>query len=193
MKIKSIYWKYLLLKIKYIFLRDSYVCTRWIFMFDGDQAQINSVHSSCKSWSSQRKPVGRGNSRMVSKVLQLCSAPHTFLALSCRTPHGPLAPCGAGCRQMTLSSTHTKVALPQVNHGKTLQSTTLAAKSSMLGSRCTSGSVTRLRWQKSPHRCQLPLDFFTMWRGLDQGGVGRWMITSFSSCSNFTFTGPQLP
>ena len=32
-----------LLKIKYIFLRDSYVCTRWIFIFDSDQAQINSV------------------------------------------------------------------------------------------------------------------------------------------------------
>ena len=43
MKSKSIYWKYLLLKIKYIFLRDSYVCTRWIFIFDSDQAQINSV------------------------------------------------------------------------------------------------------------------------------------------------------
>ncbi len=43
MKSKSIYWKYSLLKIKYIFLRDSYVCTRWIFIFDSDQAQINSV------------------------------------------------------------------------------------------------------------------------------------------------------
>ena len=43
MKSKSIYWKYLLLKIKYIFLRDSYVCTRWIFIFGSDQAQINSV------------------------------------------------------------------------------------------------------------------------------------------------------
>ncbi len=43
MKCKSIYCKYLLLKIKYIFLRDSYVCTRWIFIFDSDQAQINSV------------------------------------------------------------------------------------------------------------------------------------------------------
>jgi hypothetical protein len=42
-KSKSIYWKYLLLKIKCIFLRDSYVCTRWIFLFDSDQAQINSV------------------------------------------------------------------------------------------------------------------------------------------------------
>ncbi len=42
-KSKSIYWKYLLLKIKYIFLRDSYVCTRWIFIFNSDQAQINSV------------------------------------------------------------------------------------------------------------------------------------------------------
>ncbi len=38
-----IYWKYLLLRIKYIFLRDSYVCTRWIFIFDSDQAQIYSV------------------------------------------------------------------------------------------------------------------------------------------------------
>ncbi len=43
MKSKSLYWKYLLLKIKYIFLRDSYVCTRWIFIFDSDQAQINSA------------------------------------------------------------------------------------------------------------------------------------------------------
>jgi hypothetical protein len=42
-KSKSIYWKYVLIKIKYIFLRDSYVCTRWIFIFDSDQAQINSV------------------------------------------------------------------------------------------------------------------------------------------------------
>jgi hypothetical protein len=36
-------WKYLLLKVKYIFLRESYVCTRCIFIFDSDQAQINSV------------------------------------------------------------------------------------------------------------------------------------------------------
>ncbi len=43
MKSKSIYWNYVLLKIKYIFLRDSYVCTRWIFIFDSDQAKINSV------------------------------------------------------------------------------------------------------------------------------------------------------
>ncbi len=43
MKSKSIYWKYLLFKIKYIFLRDSFVCTRWIFIFESDQAQINSV------------------------------------------------------------------------------------------------------------------------------------------------------
>ncbi len=43
MKSKSIYRKYFLLKIKYIFLRDSYVCTRWIFIFDSDQAQINSA------------------------------------------------------------------------------------------------------------------------------------------------------
>ncbi len=42
-KSKSIYWKYVLIKIKYIFLRDSYVCTRWIFIFDSDQAQINRV------------------------------------------------------------------------------------------------------------------------------------------------------
>jgi hypothetical protein len=42
-KSKSIYWKYVLLKIKYISLRDSYVCTRWIFIFDSDQAQINSA------------------------------------------------------------------------------------------------------------------------------------------------------
>jgi hypothetical protein len=42
-KSKSIYWKYLLLKIKYIFLRDSYVCPKWILIFDNDQAQINSV------------------------------------------------------------------------------------------------------------------------------------------------------
>ncbi len=45
MKSKSIYWKYVLLKIKYIFLSDSYVCTRWIFIFDSDQAQINSAWS----------------------------------------------------------------------------------------------------------------------------------------------------
>ncbi len=42
-KSKNIWWKYLLLKIKYIFFRDSYVCPTWIFMFDSDQAQINSV------------------------------------------------------------------------------------------------------------------------------------------------------
>ena len=32
-------------KIKYIFLRDSYVCPRWIFIFDSDQEQINSACS----------------------------------------------------------------------------------------------------------------------------------------------------
>jgi len=42
-KSKSIYWKYLLLKIKYIFLRDSFLCTRWIFIFDSEQAKINSA------------------------------------------------------------------------------------------------------------------------------------------------------
>jgi hypothetical protein len=36
-------WKYLLLKIKSIFLRESYVCPRCIFIFDSDQAKINSV------------------------------------------------------------------------------------------------------------------------------------------------------
>jgi hypothetical protein len=40
---KSILWKYLLLKITYIFLRDSYACPSWIFIFDSDQAQINSA------------------------------------------------------------------------------------------------------------------------------------------------------
>jgi hypothetical protein len=34
------------LKIKYIFLRESFVCPRWIFIFDSDQAQINSVATS---------------------------------------------------------------------------------------------------------------------------------------------------
>ncbi len=42
-KSKNIYWKYLLLKTKHIFLRDSYVCPICIFIFDSDQAQINSV------------------------------------------------------------------------------------------------------------------------------------------------------
>jgi hypothetical protein len=42
-KSRIILWKYLLLKIKYIFLRDSYVCPRWIFIFDSYQAQINSA------------------------------------------------------------------------------------------------------------------------------------------------------
>ncbi len=51
-KSKSIYWKYVLLKIKYIFLRDSYVCTRWIFIIDSDQAQLYSVNklANCKSF-----------------------------------------------------------------------------------------------------------------------------------------------
>jgi hypothetical protein len=31
------------LYIKYIYLRDSFVCPRQIFIFDSDQAQINSV------------------------------------------------------------------------------------------------------------------------------------------------------
>ncbi len=42
-KSKNIQWKYLLLKIRHIFLRDSYVCPRCIFIFDSDQTQINSV------------------------------------------------------------------------------------------------------------------------------------------------------
>ncbi len=44
--LSRIYWKYVLLKIKYIFLRDSYACPRWIFIFDSDQAQINSVNEN---------------------------------------------------------------------------------------------------------------------------------------------------
>jgi hypothetical protein len=51
-KSKSIYWKYVLIKIKYIFLRDSFVCTIRIFIFDSDHAQINSVE----------KDEGRGQS-----------------------------------------------------------------------------------------------------------------------------------
>jgi hypothetical protein len=40
-KSKIFWWKYLLLNIKYIFLRDSY---GWMdFLFDSDQAQISSV------------------------------------------------------------------------------------------------------------------------------------------------------
>jgi hypothetical protein len=41
-KSKNILWKYLLLEIKYIFLRDSYFCPTWIFICDSDQALINS-------------------------------------------------------------------------------------------------------------------------------------------------------
>ncbi len=42
-KSKNIQWKHLLHKIKYVFLRDSYVCPRWIFIFISNQAQINSA------------------------------------------------------------------------------------------------------------------------------------------------------
>ncbi len=56
---------------------------------------------------------------------------------------------------------------------KTVQPAALAAKSSMLGSRYTSGSVTRFSRWKSPHGLQLPSAFLTMCKGLDQGDVER--------------------
>jgi hypothetical protein len=49
---------YLFLKIKHIFLRDSYVCPRCIFIFDSDQAQINSA-------------VGMGHPSFVSLVVSI--------------------------------------------------------------------------------------------------------------------------
>jgi hypothetical protein len=56
---------------------------------------------------------------------------------------------------------------------KTVQPAASAAKSSMLGSGYTSGSVTRFSRRKSPHGRQLPSAFFTMCKGLDQGDVER--------------------
>jgi hypothetical protein len=56
---------------------------------------------------------------------------------------------------------------------KTVQPAALAAKSSMLGRGYTSGSVTRFSHRKSPHGCQLPSAFLTMFKGLDQGDVER--------------------
>ena len=56
---------------------------------------------------------------------------------------------------------------------KTVQPAALAAKSSMLGSGYTSGSVTRFNRLKSPHGRQLPSAFLTMCKGLDQGDVER--------------------
>ncbi len=42
--------KQLLPIIKYLFSRDSYVCLIWIFTFDTDQAQINSVVQELCNW-----------------------------------------------------------------------------------------------------------------------------------------------
>ncbi len=56
---------------------------------------------------------------------------------------------------------------------KTVQPDALAAKSSMLGSGYTSGSVTKFSRRKSPHGRQLPSAFLTMCKGLDQGDVDR--------------------
>jgi hypothetical protein len=42
-----------------------------------------------------------------------------------------------------------------------------------------------LRQQKLPHRQQLLLDFLTMWRGLDQGVVDRWMLQLLKFCLGF--------
>jgi hypothetical protein len=52
---KSIQRKYFLLKIKYIFLRDSYACPRLIFIFDNDQAKINSAVESSESQEATKK------------------------------------------------------------------------------------------------------------------------------------------
>jgi hypothetical protein len=37
MKVET--WKHLLPIMKYLFLRNSYVCPKWILIFDTDQAQ----------------------------------------------------------------------------------------------------------------------------------------------------------
>ncbi len=62
MKSKNILGKYLLLKIKYIFLRENNVCPRCIFIFDSDQAQINSVVTltGCILGRSRAHTVGGG-------------------------------------------------------------------------------------------------------------------------------------
>ena len=56
---------------------------------------------------------------------------------------------------------------------KTVQPAAFAAKSSMLGSGYTSGSVTRFSRRKSPQGRHPPSAFLTMCRGLDQGEVDR--------------------
>jgi hypothetical protein len=40
---KKLSWKHSLPVNKYLFLRNIYVCPLWIFIFDTDQAQNNSV------------------------------------------------------------------------------------------------------------------------------------------------------
>ncbi len=40
---KNLFQKHLLLKIKFLYLRNSYICPIWIFIFDTDRAQIYRV------------------------------------------------------------------------------------------------------------------------------------------------------
>ncbi len=42
-KVEFFLWKHSLYILKYLFSRNSYVCPIWIFIFDTDQSQINSV------------------------------------------------------------------------------------------------------------------------------------------------------
>jgi hypothetical protein len=42
-KSKNLSWNHLLLKIKLLFSRKSYVCPKWIFIIDTEQGQINSA------------------------------------------------------------------------------------------------------------------------------------------------------
>ncbi len=52
---KNPFWKHLLLKIKFLFSKNGYVCQIWIFIFDTEQAKVYSAgktsESEYHSWS----------------------------------------------------------------------------------------------------------------------------------------------
>jgi hypothetical protein len=107
---KSIQWKYLLHKIKYIFLRDSYAYPRWIFLLNSDQAQVNSVYGFLK-------PYGRGYGSLlgfpsfsVTETVRGCVSLKKYKFQDCKQQGGKLSRLVYGFRLLYIYSISMSIA-----------------------------------------------------------------------------------
>jgi hypothetical protein len=56
-KSKNLFWKHLLPIVKFLFLRNSYVCPIRIFIFDADQAQIYIMYGCRDMMAAQSETI----------------------------------------------------------------------------------------------------------------------------------------